>query len=525
MSKFTKAIAAIMLMIAIVCATGCTKDPENGGNNNEGNNNGENGNDGNASGGTNEGMYVGIIGFNDVLKTMSIGLLNNSTENNFSDFINSLNMDDNTALYYADNTALNWLQNTTLPSDLINVSLLTFTDGLDNASLMLDGNYSSQEAYLNAINNRILNDRVQGKVINAYSIGLKGNNVTDEQDFQQKLRKLASNNSNVYLADNMDMVIRRFREIASQLYNEITTVNTNVKIPGGYDNNTTIRLTFDNVDDADLSTRYIQADFSRENGKGILSNVIYYDLQSTSGTSIISNSQEGASYWYTFSKLKTSSGLPMSNLQNMKLWIRASSGWRPEDEFTPSSYTNTTVTQKSAVAVLVLDCTTSLGTADFNKMKSAAIEFITTLNYNIENGSGNGGGNSGDGMLGTLDFVWHRVGYNQTGLAEFGLDWRMNSKDVFAQIYPLDGVTLFMFDSRAWNATTTEAEKNYLFQNTPSSSELSVYNNVSVWHDATYDDVIGTIMPNGTCYLIHVTKCEIESTTQGSSITISGQVK
>ena len=78
-----------------------------------------------------------------------------------------------------------------------NVSLLTFTDGLDNASLMLNGNYENQEAYLNAVSNRIHNDRVKGKPINAYSIGLKGQDVSDEQAFRQRLEKLASNDGNV----------------------------------------------------------------------------------------------------------------------------------------------------------------------------------------------------------------------------------------------------------------------------------------------------------------------------------------
>lgn len=343
---------------------------------------------GSGGGGTEQGMYVGVIGFNDALNTKEISLLNSSSESSFTSFINGLWMDDNTALYYADETALNWLQTATLPSDLINVSLLTFTDGLDNASLMLNSSYSSQEAYLNAIHNRILSDRVQGKPINAYSIGLRGNNVIDEEDFRQKLMNLASSNSNFYLADNMELVIQRFREIASQLYNEITTVNTNVKIPGGYDNNTTIRLTFDNVSDPVNSSSYIQAVFSRDNGNGKLSYVEYHGLQSTSGTTIISSEHQGASYWYTFSELKNEFGVPINNLDNMKLWIYAPSGWRPEDEFTPSSYTNTTVTQKSAVAILVLDCTTSLGTEDFRLMKNAATEFIQTLN----NSGGGGGG-------------------------------------------------------------------------------------------------------------------------------------
>lgn len=544
MKTIWKTMATMLLSVVLTFGSGCTKDPSNEGNNN-GNGNGSGGgnNGGGSGGGTTEGMYVGIIGFNDELNTKSISLLNSSTEQSFVSFIESLSMRDNTALYYADNTALDWLQNATLPSDLFNVSLLTFTDGLDNASLMLNSNYNTQAEFLDAINNRIFNDKVQGKSINAYAIGLKGNNVTDEAGFRQTLRKLASGNANLYIDDDMDLVIQRFKDIASQLYNEITTVNANVRVPGGYDNNTIIRITFDNVNNAASSARYIQASFSRENGKGKLSNITYYGLQSTSGTSIISTNQEGASFWYTFSELKTpgTNGQPINNLNNTQLWIYNSStwDWRPEDEFTPSSYSNVTVTQKSAVAVLVLDCTTSLGSNDFRKMKNAAIEFIRTLNDNgggngNNNGGNGGGGNNGGGSNGgnndslvASDFEWFRQGSAYgTGLSEYGLEWRMNAKDVCAQIYPMDGVRLFTFDSRAWDATTIETEKDYLFQNAPSHYELSVYNNVSVLNDETYDDVIGTIMPNGTCYLIHITKCEIgEMTSQGYPVTISGQAK
>lgn len=407
MKRFTKVLAAILLMVAVVVAAGCKKpddpnNPNNGGNNEGGGNSGG----GNSGGGTTEGLYMGIIGFNDELKTKSISLLNNSTEQDFINFIESLTPLDNTALYHADNTALDWLQEATLPSDLISAWLVTFTDGLDNASLMLNSNYDTQAEFLNAVNNRIMNDKVQGLGINAHAIGLKGKNNTDEASFRQTLRKLASSSANLYIDEDMDLIIQRFRDIANQLYNEITTVDASIKVPGGYDNNTIIRLTFDNVSDALSSTRYIQATFSRENGKGKLSNINYYGLQSTSGSSVVSTSQQGASYWYTFSELKTpgANGQAISDLGNMKLWIynSSASSWRPEDEFTPDTYSNVTVERKSAVAIMVLDCTTSLGAEDFRKMQNAAIEFIHEINNNSggSNGGNSGGGNSiPDGII------------------------------------------------------------------------------------------------------------------------------
>ena len=129
MRKIIKGIATIMLMVVVICAAGCKKtdDPNNGENSG-----------GNNSGGIEEGVYLGIIGFNDDLKTKTIDLLDATSEHAYTNFISTLDMRDGTVLYHADNKALDWLQNATLPDQLINVSLVTFTDGLDNGSTMLN---------------------------------------------------------------------------------------------------------------------------------------------------------------------------------------------------------------------------------------------------------------------------------------------------------------------------------------------------------------------------------------------------
>lgn len=403
MNKLMKPIAALMLMVAVVC-TACTKDPENGGNNSGGNGNGSGG--GNSGGGTTEGVYLGIIGFNDDLKTKTISLLDASSESSYTNFISNLDMRDGTVLYHADNKALDWLQNATLPGQLFNVSLVTFTDGLDNGSTMLNNSYGSPEDYLNAVSNRIRNDRVGGKPITAYSIGLRGSDVTGNtsyQQFLQNLQKLSSGPSNYFEVADWEEAKQRFRQIAIQLYNETTTVNAEVKIPGGKADGTDIRITFDDVTNANSSSQYIQGTYYRENGKGILKNVSYHGLQSSSGSSVISIRQDGIFYWYSFAELKHTNGDPFANTSNMKMWYNlTTSEWQPESEFTPESYSDINVNRKSAVAVLVLDCSSSLG-SDFNNMKEAAIEFVKLLNDygNSNNGNSNNGGGTGGGTGGS----------------------------------------------------------------------------------------------------------------------------
>ena len=389
MKRVMKAVAAVMLLMAVVLAAGCHKDPENGG-----------GNDGgNGGGGTEAGLYLGVIGFNDQLITKPIGLLNSSSEQSFTFFINALTTRDGTALYHAVNTSLDWLKNATMPEDLMNVSIVTFTDGLDNASMMLNDQYGSQTEFLNAINHRIKTEKVEGLDIQAYAVGMRGNDVQDVASFQRNLQQLSSSPSNVFEVENMDLVTVKFREIATKLYNETTVfLGTGVKIPGGYDNNTMLRITFDNVNDANSSTKYVEGFYSRENGKGKLTNVNYCGLHSTSGATVVSDRQDGAYFWFTFRELKTLDGVPVTNTSNMKLWrcVANTADWQPESEFSPSSYSEIQVDSKSAVIVLVLDCTTSLGPSDFNQMKNAAKTFVEVLGHY---------GNNGGGVIGNVPSV------------------------------------------------------------------------------------------------------------------------
>lgn len=121
MSKFMKAIAAIMLTVAVVCAAGCKKtdDPNNGGNGGGG----SGGGNGGGSNPTDEGIYLGIIGFNQHLYEKEISLLNASTKSSFISHIDGLQMKDGTGLYWADNTALKRLQSFGEPPKLTNVAL------------------------------------------------------------------------------------------------------------------------------------------------------------------------------------------------------------------------------------------------------------------------------------------------------------------------------------------------------------------------------------------------------------------
>ena len=381
MQKFMKAIAAIMLIVAVMMTASCTKDPNNGGNNNGGDNGG-----GGSSSPTTEGIYLGIIGFNRNLYTKNIRLLDASSESEFTNFIENLHADNLTGLYYADYQGLKTLNAYPEPPKLKTVALVTFTDGLDNYSLndseTNPENYSSKLAYRTGLHNKIVSEPIYGKYVAAYTIGLKGDDVDDEAEFQDNLNKLASSNNNAFPVSNMNEVKQRFKQIADSLYSTTTTVNVKLDVPPGYDEGTQIRFTFDITasENPEHSTQYISAIYKRTSNSRVLDHISYGGFKQGL-TSIESFDKQNGFFRFLFEDLKDLNDNPVSqtSLDRVLLWRKSSNGvWEKETEFIPANSVFTEENRSSALIMLVLDCTTSLGN-DFREMQTAAKEFIHIL--------------------------------------------------------------------------------------------------------------------------------------------------
>ena len=327
-----------------------------------------------------EGLYLGIVGFNSELYTMPLGLLNQNTKHTFENFVDGLAMQNGTILYHAVNTGLNSLAAAKIPENLINVSVVTFTDGLDQGSYILS-NYNSGTEYLNAVNNRIKNELIGGTNISAYSIGVRGSDVTDVVSFQNNLKKLSSDPvNNVFEVNNMAEASEKFAEIAQQLYNQSTFYNVTLKLPA-QEPNTKIRFTFDNVNEAENSQIYIEGTYIRTNGKGQLTNIVYQGLESISGTTVTA-STEGIFDVFSFRNLTDLNGVQMTtDYVKQWNWIVSAEQWQYNSEFTPAGNSETVDEYKSAMIMLVLDCSNSLGN-DFTTVKTAANSFIETLSGN-----------------------------------------------------------------------------------------------------------------------------------------------
>lgn len=125
-------------------------------------------------------------------------------------------------------------------------------------------------------------------------------------------------------------------------------------------------------------------------------------------------------------------------------------------------------------------------------------------------------------------FEWNRRGgAAATGnLAEFGLEWTSNIKEVHAVIKTInDDVKLYQIPAEKWAEVTTQPEKVALFAEEGIALPIRTYNGVSAEVSHQYDDVIATYY-NGEYYLLHITE-GIVTTEQGvgTIITIKGESK
>lgn len=340
------------------------------------------------------GLYLGIIGFNDDLKSKNIGLLNKSTVSQYKSFVDGLTKLAGTTLYYAEENALKCLKESRFPNDLESVSIVTFTDGVDQGSNAYNDSYSSAKEYLDAVSNSIRQTYVDGKKINAYAIGLRGNDVkTSEQIsmFRENLTKLSSSEENRYEVSNMNQVNTTFQQIAGSLYKSSSTHILSISIPSLYNGNL-VRFTFDNIYSGEQSKCYIQGVWQ----SGKLTNLTTYGCSYSGDLTVVGEKVSGTQFKFTFRGLSSTNNDALQ-LTHLMEYYKSSEDekWFPNtSEFDNKRDAEQKVEQKTAVIMLVLDCSSSLGN-DFQQMKSAAKDFISLLaSATGQNSSGSSSSNN-----------------------------------------------------------------------------------------------------------------------------------
>jgi len=329
----------------------------------------------------NSGVYLGIMAFNQSITKNPISLVTTENRDSFTDFIKNLTTANGTLLYYGVDNSITALQGEEYPEDIDNVAIVTFTDGLDQGSLMMGSDYMSDEEYLEALKAKLSSERVSGLPITAYSVGVMGSDVSDQTQFRKNLNALASKPENVYELTNISELQNIFEEIAGGL--SVSTdysYNIALSIPGLSDG-TRVRFTFDKEENASNSQKYIEGIFNLRYHS--LDEVTYVGLTSLNGDTVTGSVEDDIFVKFTFNALRNGDGGEMST-DSIAEWYWSSGDWQKNTEFDRDTNSNVgmEVKTKSAAIYLVLDCSSSLGN-DFKTMKSAANKFVDKL-YAVE---------------------------------------------------------------------------------------------------------------------------------------------
>ena len=334
--------------------------------------------------GIESGLYLGVMCFNDKLYTQPITMLTDATKATFNSFIDGMEMKNATILCYTVDQAIDALKGASLPTDLSTVALVTFTDGLDRGSTAWNYTYETGEDYLAAVKQRIHSEKIAGHNIDAYSIGLRGNDITTTEQisqFKSTLRDLASSDANAKEVTNMSEVNAKFQEIAEKLSNSINrqTISMTLSV---ISKGTRIRFTLDNASTAEGSSIYVEGTFDFETTGGRrtykLTDVTYKGMSCNSGT-VVAGIADGVYVTFSFADIVTDDNR-LLNKNNFREWDYVSgSYWQKNTEWNPDQQPDIVVEKTSAVIMLVLDCSSSLG-SQFSTAKTNAKDFITKLN-------------------------------------------------------------------------------------------------------------------------------------------------
>lgn len=329
------------------------------------------------------GMYMGVIGYNQTLMAKEISLLDSITIFDFNNFVDGrLYTQQGRLLYYSVDKALDMLNEAKYPQNLQNVAVVTFTEGLDQGSLMMTDKYDTEAEYAQALNARIADQRVYGHAIKAYTVGLLNPTVVDENKFRANLYALASDSTKAIEVTAMGDVKNKFQAIADELVARNMSENLTLVFPG-VGTGTRIRFTLDDVNEETVNNSkiYIEGTFSRKSLS--LSDITYHGLTCNSGDSVAASSVAGMFVSLVFNGIQ----LDNEELINKDMiqewyWVEDQQTWALSTEFSTDRLPEVESTYSSALVMLLLDCSSTL-VENLPEMQNAAKAFFERIkNYN-----------------------------------------------------------------------------------------------------------------------------------------------
>ncbi|GHV70488.1 hypothetical protein AGMMS49928_18470 [Spirochaetia bacterium] len=361
-----------------------------------------------------EGVYIGIVSLAGTAVDLTGGrpiLLNASGYSNLTSILQNqykISSNTGTALFYGVHRALANLKTneTRYPANLHSVNLITFTDGLDNASegqgnaAPIEG-YAPEDtpAYAAYVQGELASRFIAAKQVNAYSVGVRGSDVTDISVFQNNLQSIASDTGKVQVLANFDNLQTTFAEIADGL-NIVVQTGTAITIKTSLlGNNTKVRMTFDYVTNGAASQRYIEGTISRTgtgaDQKYAFTNITYRGgLGSAAGSGPIAGTINGTEISFRFERMENYD--PDLDNAYVQQWTQSpgSTIWSIDSEQSGSGQAESMVEERSSIIYLVLDNSTSLDATNVNQIRNAAIEFLDSLyrTYTVSYSAGGGTG-------------------------------------------------------------------------------------------------------------------------------------
>lgn len=346
----------------------------------------------------NNGIFMGVIAFNDEIYRKQLSVLDETTKEDFTSFINDLQMGNATLLYYAVDQAISSLKSQTFPENLSNAVIITFTDGLDQGSLAMKPEHRTSRGYASYLYDLIGSTSIQGHKLEAFAIGLKSEDVYDDELFMYNLQSLASADENVMPVNNISEMQQKLTNLFENLNRQTTQRIVTIKVPM-MSHGDKYRFTLDNCrNSANTSDIWFEGTFNIDNMS--LDDVAYSGFTSTSGATLTAK-QEGIKLVFTLDDCRNLVGGILDVDQNsIDQWqyIPSRDIWNHNVENAKAEDIDIQNIKSSVAVMFALDCSTSLGEL-FPLVKTTANSFIDRL------AGGNGGAGIEDILVDTVETI------------------------------------------------------------------------------------------------------------------------
>lgn len=342
------------------------------------------------------GIFMGIISFNDEINNLPITALNQYTEPMFINFVDNMEMKNATLLYYAVDQAITTLGQPEYPDNLSNAVIITFTDGLDQGSLAMAPEHLTSRNYAQYLSERIASTKIQDVPLQTYTIGLKSGDVADDELFMLNLESLSSKPENALEVADIDGVQEELAKIYEELNKQTSQRVVSMTVPM-MSHGDTYRFTLDSTVDADKvedSEIWIEGVFDITDNS--LNSIKYHGLTSSSGEKITAE-RNGVYITFTFNDCRDEEGEILEiekDAIDQWTYISSSNTWQHNVENDKDGKINIEDIRTSAAIMFVLDCSRSLDEL-FPVLKETANTFIDRLaggdgNYKDRNDDVNG---------------------------------------------------------------------------------------------------------------------------------------